>query len=366
MLDLLIDGAGGTLIVRFDGRPESLKHYRYLEYDLSALGQVLAKKDGSELIIGPGGGVDILQAVRYGRTEVTAVEINPLVARVVNVDLARFSGRPYHLPGVKVHIDNGRTFIKRSRKKWDFIVLNWVDTGGSATALAFADNYLYTIEAYGEFFDRLEKDGVFGFLRSLGGDMIPVDTLRGIAVTIEALDRRGIKDYGKHLLIAGSRSPFFGQPMCYVAVKMSPFTQTDINRATTLIDKLGFDFLWLPDGSLPVEGVLKQFQPAARVIRQIIESKNRPEFYRTSRVDITPTTDDNPFYFVERAGVNREAGIGVKNVTVYLWILLGLVVPFIGLPILGQIRRTGRVGPPELAALAYFALIGIAFIHDVE
>ena len=53
---------------------------------------------GRQLIIGPGGGVDILQAHRHGRRDITAVDINGLVAEVVNDRLAAFSGRPTICP----------------------------------------------------------------------------------------------------------------------------------------------------------------------------------------------------------------------------------------------------------------------------
>src|SRR5262249_13839001 len=102
MHSLVIDGVGGTQIVRFDGRSDSLRDYTYLDYDLTSLGQRLVPASGRQLVIGPGGGVDLLQAVRLGRPDVTAVEINPLVADVVNERLADFSGRPYRLPGVRV------------------------------------------------------------------------------------------------------------------------------------------------------------------------------------------------------------------------------------------------------------------------
>ena len=147
MLDLIIDGMGGTEIVRFDGNPASLKDYTYLDQDLTALASRLLPGNARQLIIGPGGGVDILQAVRAGRTDITVVEINPLIVSVVNRKLGWFSGRPYDLPGVRLVLENGRTFIKRTTDTFDLISLTWVDTGGSATALAFSENYLYTVEA---------------------------------------------------------------------------------------------------------------------------------------------------------------------------------------------------------------------------
>jgi len=98
MVDMLIDGIGGTQIVAFDGNPASLADYEYLDYDLNALGQKLVPVTGRQLIVGPGGGVDILQAVRRGRSDITAVEINPLVAQVVNGDLERSPAGPTTCP----------------------------------------------------------------------------------------------------------------------------------------------------------------------------------------------------------------------------------------------------------------------------
>jgi spermidine synthase len=136
----MIDGIGGTQVVKFDGRKASLHQLEYLDHDLTALGQELAPSPGRRLVIGPGGGVDILQGVRAGATNLTAVEINPLVVSVVNSDLLAFSGAPYRLPGVNVVVENGRTFLERSRSAWDLISLTWVDTGGSAVALAATEN----------------------------------------------------------------------------------------------------------------------------------------------------------------------------------------------------------------------------------
>ncbi|MCP3097275.1 hypothetical protein LZ198_00145 [Myxococcus sp. K15C18031901] len=363
MLDLIIDGLGGTQIVQFDGKPESLSAYTYLEHDLTALAHKLVPPSGRQLIIGPGGGVDVLQAVRHGRKDITAVEINPLVARVVNEDLADFSGRPYYLPGVSLHIENGRTFIKRSTEKWDLITLTWVDTGGSATALAFSENYLYTVEAYQEFFQHLTPDGYMGFLRALGaGEVVRIDSMRGLTVAREALEKLGIQEPGKHMLVAAVASPHFPRPMCFVLVKRTPMTPADVAVARQHLDAMGFQALWLPDGSLDAASIPRTFASFERMIRDIITRPDPARLWEESPLDITPATDDNPFYFVEREGPAREAGTGVLELRSMVAILMALVIPFLLVPLFQLARRTGRMGMSGWASLGYFSLLGVAFM----
>jgi SAM-dependent methyltransferase len=351
--------------VRFDGDPRSLGAYDYLDADLTALGQQLVPAQGSELIIGPGGGVDVLQAVRRGRRDVTLVEINPLVVRVVNQDLAAFSGRPYQLPGVRTFVENGRTFILRTRHQWDLIDLTWVDFGGSATALAFSENYLYTVEAYRELLRHLRPAGCFAFLRALGfGEMVVSDSMRGIAVAVEALRREGVADPGRQILVAGAVSPFHPRPMCYVLVKRSPFTADEIARARDFLRRLEFVPVWLPDGGPAPAEILEPFSLFSEVIRATITANGADleRFYREAPYDIAPSTDDNPFYFAARGGPHRAPGPAVKDLAACLGLLLALLVPFVLLPLVPVARRMTPFGAGGWAALAYFSAIGAGYI----
>ena len=366
MLGLIIDGLGGTGIVRFDGNPATLARYDYLDQDLTALGNELVPHPARQLIIGPGGGVDILQAVRMGRTDITAVEINPLIARVVNDDLSYFSGRPYHLPGVRTVIENGRTFIKRSRDAFDLISLTWVDTGGSATALAFSENYLYTVEAYREYLARLTPNGYFAFLRALGrGEVVRVDSMRGIAVAWEALRQEGVADPSSHLLVTAVNSPFHGRPMCMVLVKKSPITSDDVARTQAFAAKYGFAILWAPPVGAAVQPPDPFFADYAALVRAIVTEPDRAKLFREAPFDIQPSTDDNPFFFVERGRPGQRAGEGVLQLQTLVIALLVLVVPFLLVPVLPTLGRGARSSIPTsvaIASLAYFSLIGLAFM----
>jgi hypothetical protein len=365
MLDLIIDGMGGTEIVRFNGNPASLADYTYLDQDLTALSNRLLPDNARQLIIGPGGGVDILQGVRAGRADITAVEINPLIVQVVNENLASFSGRPYHLPGVRFVIENGRTFIKRSTDTYDLISLTWVDTGGSATALAFSENYLYTVEAYQEFFNHLAPNGYMAFLRSLGlGEVVRTDSMRGIAVAWEALAHEGIADPSRHMLVTAVASPFFSRPMCFVLIKKSPLTALDVTRGRDFVDHNGFETLWAPDVGVILRPPPPAFEEYARLVRALMTERDRPRLFREMPFDMIPATDDNPFYFVERARPGQRAGIGVIQLQTLLIALVALIVPFLLVPVIPLLKDRGvrELNTRAAAALAYFSLIGVAFM----
>jgi SAM-dependent methyltransferase len=360
MLDLLIDGIGASQIVRFDGDPRSLAAYGYLDDDLTALGQQLVPAAGRELILGPGGGGGVLQAVRRGRRDVTLVEINPLVVRVVNRDLAPFSGSPYRLPGVRTFVDNGRTFILRTREGWDLIDLTRMDFGG--------ESYLHTVEAYRELLRHLRPGGCLAFLRALGsGGMTPVtpgDAMRGVAVAAEALRQEGVADPGGRMLVAGAVSPLQPRPMCYVLAKRSPFTAAEIARARDFLRRLAFVPIWLPGGGPPPAEIVEPFSPFAGTIRAAITAggPDLERLYRDAPYDVAPATDDNPFYFAQRAGSHRSAGPAVLDLQAVAALLAALLVPFVLLPLAPLTRRMQRLDGGGWAALAYFSAIGAGYV----
>ncbi len=370
MMSLMIDGTGGSQIARFDGSLASLRRYDYLDADLTALTSRLLTSQSRQLIIGPGGGVDILQAVRAGRHDITAVEINPLVVDVVNREAASFSGRPYSLPGVHLFLENGRTFVRRSREHWDLISLTWVDTGGSTTALAASENYLYTVEAFEDYLTHLSDGGYLAFMRALGvrppGFLAdtPVDTLRGISVAVEALTRHGARTPGAHVLVGAVQSPFFSRRgMCYVLLKKTPFRRDELDVARRFCAENRFTLLWTPDGPADPASLPPAWRPIAAVLFRILDVRqDRTQLYREAAFDIAPSTDDSPFYFVERAGPGRKAGYGLRILAWCSGLLAGLVIVFVGLPLARTARRAAVLTLPEVSFLGYCALLGLGFM----
>ena len=120
------------------------------------------------LVIGAGGGWDVARALASGSRDVTAVEINPIIATtIMRQRFAAQSQRLYFRPDVRVVVEDGRTYVRRSPEKYQVLQATLVDTWASTAAGAFAlsENNLYTVEAFREYLEHLTPDGVLAFTR---------------------------------------------------------------------------------------------------------------------------------------------------------------------------------------------------------
>ncbi|HEX6187077.1 MAG TPA: hypothetical protein VFZ40_03265, partial [Pyrinomonadaceae bacterium] len=159
---LYIDSDAWTGIRGWDGKLESVQDmkgsYRALPFRLTP--------DAETLIIGPGGGPDVVAALASGSKKVTAVEMNPLMLKFVRNYGAR-AGNLYDRPDVETIQSEGRNFISRTDKKFDIIFMGFVDSWASVASggLSLSENYLYTAEAMRAFYDHLSDDGIMVVLR---------------------------------------------------------------------------------------------------------------------------------------------------------------------------------------------------------
>src|SRR6266850_6302604 len=151
-----IDSAASTPILKGSGNAADAS---YLKYELTAIGYHVVERPGgfTALVIGPGGGRDLLSALVFGASHVDGVEINPIIARDVMLGRFRdYSGGVYANPRVSIYVDDGRSFVRRSRSKYDVIQASLVDTWAATAAGAYTltENSLYTKEAFGEYVDH--------------------------------------------------------------------------------------------------------------------------------------------------------------------------------------------------------------------
>src|SRR6185503_2781450 len=112
------------------------------------------------LIIGAGSGNDVAAALRAGAKRVDAVEIDPVIQ---SIGQRAHPDHPYADPRVSVHLDDGRSFARRTDATYDLAVYALVDSlvlhsGFSSLRL---ENFLFTREAFADVKRRLKNDGVF-------------------------------------------------------------------------------------------------------------------------------------------------------------------------------------------------------------
>ncbi len=156
---ILIDADALTPILKWNGSTSDLqwlKEYMdYMPYEISN------KRNSSTLVIGSGGGEDILVALAAG-SKVTAVELNPLIVSAVDQYGGNSSGNLHNRKDVQLNIDDGRRFISSTNTKYDYIVIKLVDSWAAQLAggYALSENYLYTVEAFKQYLSHLkEPDG---------------------------------------------------------------------------------------------------------------------------------------------------------------------------------------------------------------
>jgi len=356
-----IDSAASTPIVKGTGR---LEDAAYLRYELTALAYGLVERPSgfTALVIGPGGGRDLLSALVFGATRVDGVEINPIIVRDVMLQRFRdYSGNLYTDPRVAIHVDDGRSFVRRSTSKYDVIQASLVDTWAATAAGAYTltENSLYTAEAFGEYLDHLSDDGLVTITRWV------FDGLRLVSLAQEACAARGL-DASRHLAIVR-----YDRVATFLLKKM-PFTADDVALLQTRSRELGFTVLYAPGLAAPViadEPVeMVRSGTSAGDYRRLILAENRDAFIDSYPLDIRPTTDDRPFFFHTTRLANQfEVAFGRSmlfgNGLSALLTLFGISGVLVLLFIVGPLLAGGaRPGAGWAGWLAYFGALGAGFM----
>ncbi len=356
-----IDSAASTPILKGTA---TLDDAAYLRYELTALGYYFVERPGGfrALVIGPGGGRDLLSALVFGATHVDGVEINPIIARDVMLDRFRqYSGGVYAHPRVSSYVDDGRSFIRRSSSKYNLIQASLVDTWAATAAGAYTltENSLYTSEAFGEYLDHLSDSGYLTITRWV------FDGLRLVSLAQEACEARGL-DPAQHLAIVRL------DRVATFLLKKTPFTHADVQRLRTLSNDLGFSILYAPGvepshvAEEPAE--MQRNGTSAADYRRLILTADRERFLETYPLDVRATTDDRPFFFHTTRLANQfEVAFGRSmlfgNGLSALMTLMGISAVLVLLFILGPLFLSGeRPGDGWAGWLVYFGALGAGFM----
>ncbi len=246
----------------------------------------------SALIVGPGGGYDVARALASGSHDITAVEINPIIANDVMRDkFAKESHYIYSHPGVHLEIEDGRSFVRHSDRKYQVLQATLVDTWASTAAGAFAlsENNLYTTDAFTDYLSHLTDDGVMAFTR--WGFDPPRESLRLISLAIAALPRVGETDPARHVMVIRedtAKIKGWGA-LDTVLISRKPFSDADVAHARQIIADAhavtNMDEVYLPgDGPRNAFG-------------QLLTSPDPAVFWRDYPFDVSPVGDDRPFFF---------------------------------------------------------------------
>ena len=356
-LYVAIDSGAATVITKFDGNLDGLEH---LKYDVTALAHYL-RNPTSVLVIGIGGGRDILTSLVFGQRHVTGVEINPDIIEILTCRFRDYAGNLEKNPLVTFVHDEARSYVARSRERYGIIQASLIDTWAATSAGAYVltENGLYTKEAWLTFLDHLTPDGILTMSRWYYEPQ-PAETLRLTALAAASLIDSGVADPRQNIIILRKRdNSETGQySVATILVSKTAFSNHDIERVMNTSKELQF---------LPV--LTPRF--AERSEFEAVANRTQYEkFVRAYPLKIQAPTDDSPFFFhMVRAGDLLKPStfqgmnqLNSKAVRV-LGTALGIVSGLSAVAIIGPLAFRRKVREAVSGRLMiYFAAIGAAFM----
>lgn len=360
-LRLEIDASADTYLTGFTG---NLSSVAYLREDVAYAAHVL-RPDSRVLVIGSGGGRDLLAALVFRQPEVQGVEVNDDIVDLVHDELGDFTGHLDAYPGVSVVADEARSFVARQTQPYDIIQISLIDTWAASSAGAFVltEHTLYTVEAWASFLAHLTPHGVLSVSRWYFPDH-PYETYRLIALASSALRSTGTLEPRSHLMLLTNRDPQADPDapvgIATLLVSRQALAVEDVQQLEAYAAERGFQILLSPRAE------------ADPVLVQIAEVEDLAALGAGWQESIEPPTDDRPFFFFGvRIGdllmgrVDREALPAATSGAVY--ILSVLTVSVIGLALLALLiplvitRRSASLHSAWRFFL-YFAAIGLGYL----
>jgi hypothetical protein len=324
------------------------------------------------LVLEPGGGLAVLQALAGGASEVVAVESKALVRRAV---ASTDPEGPYAQPSVWTVVENPRRYLRSGTERFDAIVVPLTDAYRpvASGAYSLAESYGLTAEAFEDALSRLAPGGILVATRWL--QIPPSEDLRLVATVAEALARRGIDRPGDGLVA------YRGIQTLTVLAKPDGWQAQELARVRDFARSRRYDLVWAPD-IRPEETNLFNRMPGPaqyEAVRSLLAAFPNAQgtFYREYPFAVAPSTDDRPFFFHffrwgQTPRVLATLGrtwqpFGGSGYLVLL-VLLALVLALSGLLILLPLAfRRGSVAEARASGLrprvaAYFGLLGLAFL----
>ncbi len=322
---------------------------------------------GRALVLAPRGGLDVLVALGAGASSVVAVE--PYGSAV---DTARATGyTPFDHPRVEVVVAEPRVHVERTDERFDVVDLALTSPYRpvASGAYSLAEEYDLTVDAFETYLRRLAPGGVFTAMRWVQAP--PSEETRLLATAVEAARRVGVDPADTVAMLRSYAN-------AVVLVAPDGFSRADRERIRAFALAERFDVVTAP-GSDPAAANRFNVVPDdgyARLAADLVTAPDPGAVYASYGFDITPPTDDRPFfghYFTwaqaseVRAALGRTwqpfGGAGYFVLVALLAMSIVASLLLIGAPLLTRRGTTEGTSHPMLWwTLGYFGLIGTAFL----
>ena len=363
-LAVFTDGDAMSVITHYQGDLETVA---YMQDMTAALPYQLLDRP-EVLVLGAGGGADILSALYHGARKIDAVELNPLMVELVGHIHADYAGDLYSDDRVSVHVSEARGFVAKKNGRYDLIQVALLDSfsASGSGVQTLNESYLYTIEALQEYLVHLQPGGVLAITRWLR--LPPRDSLKLFATAIEALRRSGVNEPGRQLALVRSWNT------ATLLVRNGEFSNRDIDAIREFSRTRSFDVAFYP--AMPASEANRfnvLAEPYLFDAANALLGANSTDFVERYKFDISPASDDRPYFFhffkwsslPETLSLRKRGGAGLIEWG-YLILIATLVQALVAgaililLPLALSKRKWPRGTGSRMGG--YFFVLGLAFM----
>jgi len=367
-LGIFTDNGDMTVITKF---PEKREQLKYLDQITTALPYHL-KKTEQVLIVGTGGGSDVLQAIFHEVPDITAVEINPQIINLVNKEFNHYSGGLYQRDNVSVHIGEARDYLTKTNQQYDLIQLSLLDAFNASSSGLYSlnESYLYTTETLQLYLDHIKSNGFLSISRWI--KIPPRDTLKLFSTAIKALNNTNSQfpEYQLALIRSWQTSTLL--------VKKGHFSQDEIKAIKVFCDNRLFDIAYLPD-------ITESLANRYNVLRtplfyhgaiSLLGSQHN-EYMSQYKFNLTPATNDKPYFhhffkwstlpeifqLREKGGMPLiEWGYMILVITLIAAVTMSIILIILPLIFFRKNTSSESNNIKRAYVLCYFFIIGLAFL----
>ncbi len=328
-MTIFVDGAAGSAMYNLEAIFRDKEEVAHLTQHFSGFFPFLLMKDEDRrtaLAIGPGGGRDVVVALLGGVKDITAVEVNPDVVRIVQ-DYRDFSGGIYSgNPRVTPVVAEGRNYVRTTKKTFDTIMLSIPVTKSSRSVEGYAltENNLFTIEAFIDYLDRLTENGRIIVVAHNNAEIYKL-----IGLATRAFGVGGVPEseaMKRIYTVAADMMPA-------VVIQKNPLSQEEARAIHGAMHQLGFDKdafyvpfieqqVVRPGERIGVDTELRMFD---RFLVEVSKGNlSMATLAKASTIDLKPPTDDRPFFYKFERGLPSPFGFFAFLILVFLISLAAL------------------------------------------
>ena len=359
---LWIDGGTNeSALMEFDGHYGS--HRVNLLNKLSIAIPHRIKTNADVAIIGSSGGREVLIALNNRPHSVDAIEMDPTIAEIVTQTYGDYIGGIFNDPRVNFVCDEGRSYIKRSRKQYDIIqqVNNFTPIAMASGAINVSESYLLTLDAFEDYWKHLKPDGMIVFNRH--------NSFKIAVMAQEFLYGKNL-DPSRHLVVIEAEDRLNNS----LYIKKSAFTPEELRQISDFSRESNCSVLYS-----------QEMQDESNWYVQLLHKKEVKKFLALTGVNLEVPTDNRPFFeHIERWGkidtsdpriprdllwIDGVKKLGNRISTADLTFVVLLIeasllsILFIFVPLWVQKKNQLRTDVRTVySLLGYFFSIGLAFI----